>query len=398
MLEKYVILLDHNYPKKKKSLLNNQPNFGVKDLDMARSSLEVISAELSSKQIEDLKKDNSQFISFAPAMPVKLLKPIAKSVPQNNNQLLWNIETVCPERSSYTGKGIICAVLDTGIDKSSEAFKGITLIEKDFTTEGNGDVIGHGTHCAGIFFGRTILGQRIGIADGVEKALIGKVISKENNDISSILNGIDWSVKNGANVISMSLGIDYPGHVEKLTHEYNMPVQLATSRALYDYRNTIKLFETYFSYLDAQTKRGSLQNIVMVAAAGNESRRDLDPNFVINLSPPAVIDGIISVSALKKKGQKLSTAYFSNIGATISAPGVDIASADINGLTVSMSGTSMAAPHVAGCAALWAEKLLEINSFNRQNLYAHLLTSAKKENISDWREVDHGVGLVQTPF
>jgi subtilisin family serine protease len=393
-----VILLDHSYAKKKKSLMNNQPNFNLKDLDIEKGNIEVISAELSLKQIEDLKKNNSQFISYAPAMPVKLIKPIAKLAVENNNQLLWNIETVCPQRSRYTGKGIICAVLDTGIDKSSEAFKGITLIEKDFTTEGNGDVIGHGTHCAGIFFGRTILGQSIGIANGVEKALIGKVISKGNNDVSAILNGIDWSVKNGANIISMSLGIDYPGYVEKLTQEYNMPVQLATSKALYDYRNTMRLFETYFSYLDAQTKRGSLQTIIMVAAAGNESRRDLDPNFVINLSPPAVIDGIISVSALEKKEQKLSTAYFSNIGATISAPGVDIISADINGLTVSMSGTSMAAPHVAGCAAQWAEKLSETNSFNRQNLYAYLLTSAKKENIYDWREVDHGVGVVQTPF
>lgn len=399
MLEKYVILIDHGYAKKKKSLLNNQPDFDFKTFDIETSNLEVISAELSLKQVEDLGKSNSQFRCYAPAMPVKLIHPIAKSAVESaSKQLQWNIETVCPQISKYTGKGITCSVLDTGIDKFSEAFKGITLIEKDFTNEGNGDTNGHGTHCAGIFFGRTILGQNIGIAKGVDKALIGKVISKESNDISAVINGIDWAVKNGANIISISLGIDYPGYVEKLTQEYNMPIQLATSKALYDYRNTVRLFESYFSFLNAQSKRGSLQPVVMVAAAGNESRRDLNSNFVINLSPPALIDGIIAVSALERKEKKLYAAYFSNIGATISAPGVDIISADIGGGTVSMSGTSMAAPHVAGCAALWAEKLSETNSFSLQNLSAHLLTSAKKENIDNWREVDHGVGIVQAPI
>ena len=80
------------------------------------------------------------------------------------------------DTSSCTGNGIVVAVLDTGIDASHPAFAGVEVIQKDFTGEGDGDQHGHGTHCAGTIFGRNVNGTRIGVAMGVKKALIGKVL------------------------------------------------------------------------------------------------------------------------------------------------------------------------------------------------------------------------------
>ena len=74
----------------------------------------------------------------------------------------------------------------------------------------------------------------------------------------------------------------------------------------------------------------------------------MNPNFEIAVSPPAVAEGIISVAALGQGPQGFTVAPFSNTGAMLSGPGVDIISAKPGGGLKSMSGTSMATPHVAG--------------------------------------------------
>ena len=69
-------------------------------------------------------------------------------------------------------------------------------------------------------------------------------------------------------------------------------------------------------------------------------------------------EGLLSVAALGQGGSTLDVAPFSNTSALVAAPGVGVTSARRGGGLVSMSGTSMATPHVAGVAALWAEKIL----------------------------------------
>jgi subtilisin family serine protease len=95
------------------------------------------------------------------------------------------------------------------------------------------------------------------------------------------------------------------------------------------------------------------------AAYRIESRRDQQADYRIAVAPPAAADGVLSVGALGTAGaphDRLSIAAFSNCRPQVCAPGVGVLSAQVGGGLVRLSGTSMASPHVAGLAALWAER------------------------------------------
>ena len=91
---------------------------------------------------------------------------------------------------------------------------------------------------------------------------------------------------------------------------------------------------------------------LLIAAAGNESRRGDNPDFEVAVAPPAVAEGMVSVAALAAGAQGFSVAPFSNVGALVAGPGVSVTSAKRGGGLTAMSGTSMATPVVSGAAAL----------------------------------------------
>ena len=137
----------------------------------------------------------------------------------------------------------------------------------------------------------------------------------------------------------------------------------------------------------------------MVAAAGNESRRDLDSDFVVDTGLPAAGEDILSVGAVKQVGSKLDVAYFSNTNPVLCGPGVGILSAAPGGGFAVMDGTSMACPHVAGIAALWWEAATA-KQFpkNAQTVAARVLASTEATNFARGvSESDRGSGLVKAP-
>ncbi len=136
----------------------------------APPELRLDTAALTPKEILD-SSQGPDVVGIAPPMATMLVRPVTESAPGP----VWGLDAVGATHSAYTGKGAVVAVLDTGIDKGHPAFSGATIEEKDFSGCGNGDVQGHGTHCAGTIFGGSVGGVRIGIAPGVKKALIGKV-------------------------------------------------------------------------------------------------------------------------------------------------------------------------------------------------------------------------------
>jgi subtilisin family serine protease len=392
-MEEYVILRS---PSPKFS----EPGYGVRTLTLGGVSggdIKVETAKLSKTDIMDLHKD-PDVQSFAPVMRIKLVEPVARdiSLTAESNET-WGVRAVAANVSPFTGKGVKVAVLDTGIDAGHPAFAGKNIMQKDFTGEGDGDGNGHGTHCAGTIFGQPVGGLRIGVAPGIDQALIGKVLGTTGGGTTgSIVQAIEWALDNGANVISMSLGMDFPGYVESL-RQGGFPGELATSKGLEAYHLNANLFSSLAEL--AKSRAAFFQGTMFVAASGNESRRDLNPDYEIAVAPPAAGDGFCAVGALEQTPHGLKVAYFSNTKVNVSAPGVGIFSARVGGGLTAMSGTSMATPHVAGVACLWADKLLRtFGKIDPVALAAKLMGSCVLEPLTTpVDQLDVGTGIVQAP-
>lgn len=343
-------------------------------------------------------RQRSDVAAIAPAMPMRLIEPVASDVPATPaaGDVAWGITAVGADTSPFDGTGIVVAVLDTGIDATHPAFAGVTLTRRNFTTDADEDTHGHGTHCAGTIFGRDVDGTRIGVARGVQRAVIGKVLGGGGGGSDQVASAIQWAIGEGAHVVSMSLGIDFPGFVKFLIDAHGYPAERATTIALEGYRHNVRLFERLTSFIVAQGDFGT--QALLVAAAGNESERGGSPAYEVACAPPAVAEGMVSVAALGQSGSALEVAAFSNTNATVSGPGVGVLSAKRGGGLVAMSGTSMATPHVAGVAALWAQKLSTPGPLKASQLVARLVASGTTSALaSGFDPADVGTGLVQAP-
>jgi subtilisin family serine protease len=348
-------------------------------------------------EIRDLPRDRF-VVDFALPMPVTLIQPIVKKKCASSlaPKVSWGVEAVGAFGCPFTGDGIVVALLDTGIESGHAAFSGTEIVTKNFTQEANEDTDGHGTHCAGIIFGRPVDGCNIGTAPGVRKALIGKVLGVDGSSSDTIFESILWAFENHAQIVSISLGIDFPGY-QKALADLGYPLEVATSLALEGYRSNVRMFDRLSNLI---SPRDSLTpGLIVVAAAGNESRRDWDERYRIATSPPATAEHFLSVAAIGKTGdtgRPYAIASFSNHGARVAAPGIGIWSARLGGGVIDHDGTSMAAPHVAGVAALWAEKLMkETRRFRAAEVIAKLEGNARLTAGLD--AGDAGVGLVQAP-
>lgn len=300
------------------------------------------------------------------AMDFTLISPVATADASSGDS--WGIAAIgADELDPTAGANAKVAVLDTGIALDHPAFDGLDPVTMNFTDEADEDIDGHGTHCAGTIFGQDVNGQRIGVARGVRKPLIGKVLGRGGGDSSSIFAAINWAREQGAHVVSMSLGIDFAGFRERLVTVGFHPLE-ATSVALQAYRDNVRTMDR-LSALFANA--ADIDAPLLIAAAGNESDA---PNFDIATAPPAAADDVLSVGALT---QSLARAAFSNTLPDCAAPGVDIVSAAHTGGLVALSGTSMATPHVAGVAAVRASRLLAGGRFTPRDLREDVMSLAR---------------------
>ena len=119
----------------------------------------------------------------------------------------------------------------------------------------------------------------------------------------------------------------------------------------------------------------------------------------ISVSIPAAANDIVSVGALGAGAGGFTIASFSNTGPIISGPGVKITSAKKGGGLIDFSGTSMACPHVAGCAALWWEEIAFLGvPMTAANVIARLRASASTAGFAAGVDMsDRGVGMVKAP-
>lgn len=284
----------------------------------------------------------------------------------DNAQFTWGLQATGVANSPFSGQNIKIAVLDTGMDMNHPDFAGRPIVGQSFVAaEPIQDLHGHGTHCIGTACGpkQPASGvRRYGCAFSAQ-IFAGKVLSNGGSGpTAGILAGMNWAITNGCQIISMSLGAD----VQQVSPAY----ENAGRRAL---------------------NAGCL----IIAAAGNNADRRINPPNFGFVGQPANSTTIMAVGAIDSN---LRIAFFSARSGAGAGGSVDIAAPGLSVFsTVPMptkhglkSGTSMATPHVAGIAALWAQA----RNVTGMALWNTITRSALRLNIPN---SDVGTGLVQAP-
>ncbi|HEX2132995.1 MAG TPA: S8 family serine peptidase [Actinophytocola sp.] len=267
---------------------------------------------------------------------------LEQSVPQVGAPEAW--------AAGFRGDGTTVAVLDTGYDATHPDLRGVVAQARDFTGEGPAtvDTVGHGTHVASTIAGRD--DRRTGVAPGAT-LLVGKVLGESGGTEANVIAGMEWAVAQGADVVNMSLGSGPTDGTDLVSQRLN--ALSASSGTLF------------------------------VVSAGNYGARG-------TIGSPGSADRALTVGSVTKDDE---LSVFSSQGPRtgdhglkpeIAAPGSDIVAARAEGTNPAssvderyarMSGTSMAAPHVAGAAAILAGQHPE---WTAEQLKSALVGSARR--------------------
>ena len=367
---RFIVLLNDGQPLKQ-TIQGLMATLGIKPDLLFSNAVNGFAAPLSDTQARQLAADKRVALVEQDAW----VKPFG-----TRNNVVWGLDRIDQKdlplnrklSSELDGAGVHVYVIDTGVRGDHEEFSGrmgdganyageqpsngggggggFPLLGGGFPLLGGlfggnddepappsetNDCNGHGTHVAG-----TIAGSEYGVAPKATVHAIRVLDCNGSGSMSGVIKGVDWVTKNHQRpaVANMSLGGGASSALDKAV------------------ANSIKAGVHY------------------VVAAGNEDQNACDVS-------PARTDAALTVGATDKRDQRAS---FSNWGSCVDifAPGVDIKSAWHTGSTKTntISGTSMAAPHVAGAAALWLQKDADIGT---SALFKKIIQEGVGDRVND---------------
>lgn len=277
-------------------------------------------------------------------MNEKLDSFLIKNKKINTFKSIDYVQASIKHQINYLGKGVIIAILDTGIASSHDLFKKKIISGRNFLDEEPSEIYedlnGHGTHIAGIV---TMMAPKAQLL--ILKVLNTNGIGKIKYLKNSIRYALDWKGKKEEtiDIISISIGGN------KCDDELHDLIKEAYSK-----------------------------NIPIVVSAGNNG----DENILTNeISYPAYFPEVISVGSLNS--DKISSFSNSNAEVDVYAPGTNIKSSFLNNSYAVFSGTSMATPHISGALALLIDEYKKYFPYKIPNsiLYKILLKNSKETII-----------------
>ena len=317
----------------------------------------------------------------------------------------------------YTGEGSVIAIFDTGIDTDHSEFTDSIIDAQCFTnvcerglgTVEDGNKYGHGTHVAGIAAANLDGVGTTGVAPDAD-LLIGKLAYDSGFfQFNKIPDAMEWAVNNGADVVNISAGTRPSSSYKNSLTEISEGVYYS-NMTFGDY-NTLgynQIFSTN-GHGTAMIESMKGHETVMVLAAGNDRLKVASQESHIALDSE-IGDRVLVVGMYDERRKGLSK--WSNAAGTICreldadgtcksdalisdryimAPGVYIAAPTNNGGYTTMTGTSMAAPHVAGAVAIVHQMWPHMTGANVSQL---LLNTASTDEINNYDPNVHGQGML----
>jgi subtilisin len=269
-------------------------------------------AHLTSSQLEELKKDPS----VESIEPDRIVSIATCYTTVNDQSIPWGIKRV----GSGNGTGKTIWIIDTGVDLDHpdlnvDVSRCISFIDET-TPE---DDHGHGSHVAGTIAAKNNYIGVVGVAANASIVALKVMDKSGRGTTSNVIAAVNYVSKNAkaGDVVNMSLG----GEVSDV--------------------------------MDKAVKEAAEKGILFAIAAGNSSVQ-------ANLSSPGRVNhsNVFTVSAMNDQGSWASFSNYGNDVVDYCAPGVNITSTHKEGGYATMSGTSMATPHVAGLLLLNGKNIL----------------------------------------